>query len=49
MLLRSYQNMELPWLRWWDLSGKLLATPDEKIGKLAAKLRELGIDPENID
>ena len=20
----TYQNMELPWLRWWDLDGNLL-------------------------
>lgn len=45
----TYQNMELPWLRWWDLQGKLLPSPEEKAEKLAAKLRELGIDPETLD
>ncbi len=25
-----YQNMELPWLRWWDLQGHLLLTGDER-------------------
>ncbi|MDZ8023199.1 MAG: Uma2 family endonuclease [Nostoc sp. SerVER01] len=25
-----YQNMELPWLRWWDLQGNLLLTGDER-------------------
>ncbi|CAD5947635.1 hypothetical protein NO976_02402 [Planktothrix agardhii] len=52
----SYQNMELPWLRWWNLQGKLLLSPEEKViqaqqkaEKLAAKLRELGIDPETLD
>ena len=52
----SYQNMELPWLRWWNLQGKLLPSPEEKViqaeqkaEKLAAKLRELGIDPETLD
>jgi Uma2 family endonuclease len=47
--LGTYQNMELPWLRWWDLNGTLLVTPEEKAQKLAAKLRELGIDPETLD
>lgn len=49
----QYQNMELPWLRWWDLDGKLLLTGAERAererqraDRLAAKLRELGIDPE---
>ncbi|MCB8750566.1 Uma2 family endonuclease [Planktothrix agardhii] len=52
----SYQNMELPWLRWWNLQGKLLLSPEEKViqaqqkaEKFAAKLRELGIDPETLD
>ncbi|NJP09669.1 MAG: Uma2 family endonuclease [Leptolyngbyaceae cyanobacterium RU_5_1] len=25
-----YQNVELPWLRWWDLQGNLLPTGDER-------------------
>ncbi len=25
-----YQNMELPWLRWWDLQGNLLLTGDKR-------------------
>nr|MDZ8284879.1 Uma2 family endonuclease [Nostoc sp. ChiSLP01] len=25
-----YQNVELPWLRWWDLQGNLLLTGDER-------------------
>lgn len=45
----TYQNMELPWLRWWNLNGKPLPTPEEKAEKLAAKLRELGMDPETLD
>lgn len=42
----QYQNMELPWLRWWDLDGKLLLTGAKRAERLAAKLRELGIDPQ---
>ncbi|MFB2893377.1 Uma2 family endonuclease [Aerosakkonemataceae cyanobacterium BLCC-F50] len=26
----QYQNMELPWLRWWDLDGNLLLTGAER-------------------
>ena len=26
-----YQNMELPWLRWWDSEGNLLMTSSEKL------------------
>ncbi|NEN91396.1 MAG: Uma2 family endonuclease [Okeania sp. SIO3H1] len=27
----SYQNMELPWLRWWDNEGNLLTTSGERL------------------
>jgi Uma2 family endonuclease len=50
-----YQNLELPWLRWWDSQGQLLLSGDERAEqehqraeRLAAKLRELGVDPETI-
>jgi hypothetical protein len=43
------------WLRWWDRSGNLLLWSSEQSGqehlraeKLAAKLRELGIDPDAL-
>lgn len=26
----TYKNMELPWLRWWDLQGNLLLTGEEQ-------------------
>jgi Uma2 family endonuclease len=26
----EYQNVELPWLRWWDLQGNLLLSGDER-------------------
>ena len=49
----EYQNMELPWLRWWDLQGNLLLTGEERAeqetqraNRLAAQLRALGIEPE---
>jgi Uma2 family endonuclease len=43
-----YMNQDLPWLRWWDNVGKLLLTGDERAEKLAAKLRELGVNPDEL-
>ncbi|MTJ10188.1 Uma2 family endonuclease [Anabaena sp. UHCC 0204] len=42
----EYKNMELPWLRWWDLQGNLLLTGEERANRLAAQLRALGVEPE---
>ncbi len=42
----QYYNMELPWLRWWDLQGNLLLTREERADRLTAQLRSLGIEPE---
>jgi hypothetical protein len=44
----NYMNQMLPWLRWWDSTGKLLLTGEERADRLAAKLRELGIDPDEV-
>lgn len=50
-----YQNLELPWLRWWDNQGNLLQTGWERsqqaevrVERLAAKLRELNINPTKL-
>jgi hypothetical protein len=50
-----YQNLELPWLRWWDKQGNLLVTGWEqsqileaRSQRLAAKLKELGVNPEEL-
>ncbi|HEY9705143.1 MAG TPA: Uma2 family endonuclease [Allocoleopsis sp.] len=65
----SYQNMNIPWLRWWDNQGNLLLTGHEqsqlsnlrliqeteranieaqRARKLAEKLRDLGINPDEL-
>jgi hypothetical protein len=48
-----YLNVEWPWLRWYDLEGSLLPTGHEladqmqqRTERLAARLRELGMDPD---
>jgi len=48
--------MELPWLRWWDADGNLLLSGEERAirekergDRLAARLRELGVDPDSLD
>ncbi|MEH1888129.1 MAG: Uma2 family endonuclease [Nostoc sp.] len=50
-----YQNLELPWLRWWDNQGNLLQTgwersqqAEARAERLAAKLRELNINPDEL-
>jgi Uma2 family endonuclease len=46
---------EMPWLRWWDAQGQLLRSPvelaaeeSERAERFAAKLRELGVDPNSL-
>ncbi|TAG65046.1 MAG: Uma2 family endonuclease [Oscillatoriales cyanobacterium] len=49
----TYQNMELPWLRWWDSEGNLLLSgaqradrAEDELEQLRAQLRSAGIQPE---
>jgi hypothetical protein len=35
-------------LRWWDNQGNLLLTGWERSQRLAAKLKELGVNPEDL-
>ncbi len=42
------KNMELPWLRWCHNQGNLLLTAWERSERLAQKLRELGINPDEL-
>lgn len=51
----EYKNQNLPWLRWWNDQENLLLTGDERAelehqraNRLAAKLREMGINPEEV-
>lgn len=51
----TYLGAKQTWLRWCDKEGKVLATPEEsrdaersRADRLAAKLRELGVDPDAL-
>ncbi|MEO1376602.1 MAG: Uma2 family endonuclease [Cyanobacteria bacterium J06635_10] len=48
----NYQGIDRLWLRWYDAQGNLIPTPAEKEGakaqRFAAKLRELGVNPEEV-
>ncbi len=44
----TYESYTLPWLRAYRPDGSLLPTPEERSALLAAKLRELGLDPDQI-
>lgn len=46
--LGYYQDIERLWLRWYDSSGNWIITATEKAERLAAKLQELGINPEEV-
>jgi Uma2 family endonuclease len=50
-----YEEMELPWLRWWDSQGNLLLTGEERADRerqradrLAERLRQMGINPDEV-
>lgn len=51
----TYQNVELPWLRWWDAQGNLLLAGSERAdqerqARQAAipRLLEMGLTPEQV-
>jgi Uma2 family endonuclease len=44
----NFDGFEAPWLRWWDAHGNLSFTGAERAERLAAKLRELGVDPATL-
>ncbi len=47
-----FEDLPGPWLRWCDLQGKWQLTDTEqaqaKADRLAARLRELGVDPDEV-
>jgi Uma2 family endonuclease len=51
----EYENMTLPWLRWWDSQGNLLLTGREqaqqerqRADRLAERLRQMGVNPDEV-
>lgn len=42
------EGLHSTWLRWCDEQGDLIPTPDERAERLAARLRELGINPDEV-
>ncbi len=48
----EYQGITRKWLRWVDDQGNWIPTPLEeseaKAARLAQRLRELGIDPDEV-
>jgi Uma2 family endonuclease len=51
----NYSGVTREWLYWYDADGKRYLTPEEQVkesaqraDRLAERLRELGIDPDNI-
>ncbi len=40
-----YQNLELPWLRWWDNQGSSLLTTWENTQRWQRSLKEFGVNP----
>jgi Uma2 family endonuclease len=44
----EYDGINREWLRWIDARGNWIPTPEEKLQKAEAKLRELGIDLDQL-
>ena len=44
----EFEGTNAEWLRWTDENENLLLTGTERADRLAAKLRELGVDPNQI-
>jgi Uma2 family endonuclease len=45
----SYENLDRLWLRWMTLNGDLILTASERAERLAARLLQLGVDPEQLE
>lgn len=44
----TYTARTREWLYWYDNTGKRISTAEERAERLAAKLRELGVNPDEI-
>jgi hypothetical protein len=51
----TYEDTESTWLRWADQEGNVILTGKElaesetlRASRFAAKLRELGVDPDSV-
>jgi Uma2 family endonuclease len=44
----EYEGISRKWLRWLNAEGNWIQTPEEKVMRLAQRLRELGIDPDEV-
>jgi Uma2 family endonuclease len=52
----SFRDIDRLWLRWMKASGELILVPseeaiaaDQRAERLAARLRELGVDPDELE
>ena len=44
----THRGLQRPWLRWFDAENKLILTAEERAERLAQRLRDLGIDPNEV-
>ena len=44
----EFEGVTCTWLRWHDQKGSVIPTGQERAAALAAKLRELGVDPDAV-
>lgn len=44
----TYTARSREWLYWYDNTSKRIPTAEERAERLAAKLRELGVNPDEI-
>jgi Uma2 family endonuclease len=44
----EFEGVTHEWLRWCDRDGRILLTGQERADLLAARLRELGVDPDSV-
>ncbi len=43
------EKLDRLWLRWMTMNGDLIPTPSERAEQLAMRLRDLGVDPDQLD